>query len=140
MDSEQIRLVRLSFANIAGRELEAGRLFYRRLFEIAPETRVLFRNDMDVQSEKIIHMLGIAVGMLSDAKALEIVLESLGRRHRGYGARIEHFEKVGEALIWMLEQMCGDGFTPQVRACWAEVYRQMASSMKRAMLDKQQVA
>lgn len=133
MDSEQIKLVRLSFAKVSGRELEAGRIFYQRLFEIAPETRVLFRNEIDVQAQKLVHMLGIAVGMLNDAPALEIVLQSLGKRHAGYGVRSEHFEKVGEALIWMLEQMCGEDFTPQVRDCWIASYRHMASVMKHAI-------
>lgn len=140
MDSEQIALVRLSFAKVAGRELEAGRLFHKRLFEIAPETRVLFRGDLDAQAEKVMHMLGLAVGMLNNAKALAVVLESLGRRHQGYGVRDAHFEIVGEAMIWTLGEICKDDFTPQVRACWVAAYGEMAAIMKRAMRAVQDVA
>lgn len=140
MNPEQIKLVRLSFTKIAGRELEAGRLFYERLFEIAPETRALFRSDLDVQAQKVMHMLGIAVGMLNDPQALKIVLESLGRRHHRYGVRDEHFEKVGEAMIWALQQICGDDLTPQVKQCWLAAYNYMAYIMKRAIRAEQEVA
>ena len=140
MDSEQIALVRLSFAKVTGRELEAGRIFYQRLFELAPETRALFGNDMDAQAQKVMHMFGIAVGMLNDRQALMIVLESLGRRHSRYGAREEHFDKVGEAMIWTLEKICGDDLTPQVKQCWIAAYNYMAYIMKRAMRAAQQVA
>lgn len=140
MDSGQISLVRLAFAKIAGHEREAGRLFYKRLFEIAPELRTLFGNDMDAMSEKLIHTLSIAVGMLSEPKALEVVLVSLGRRHRNYGARDEHFQKVGEALIWMLEEMCGDDFTPQARACWIAAYEHMSAVMCRELNQERRIA
>lgn len=133
MDAEQIRLVRLSFARVAAQEQEAGRLFYQRLFEIAPETRDLFRREMGAQERKLIQMLGVAVGMLSDPKALDIVLQSLGKRHAGYGVQDGHFVQVGEALMWMLERICGEDFTPQVRDCWAAAYGYMAYIMKRAI-------
>lgn len=140
MDAEQIKLVKLSFARVAAQEQEAGRLFYQRLFEIAPETRALFQNDLQAQERKLIQMLGIAVGMLNDPKALDIVLQSLGKRHARYGVQEDHFEQVGEALIWMLEQICGEDFTPQVRRCWIAAYNYMAYAMKRAMRVQRRTA
>jgi hemoglobin-like flavoprotein len=133
LDTEQIKLVRLSFSKLAGREDEAGRAFYRHLFDIAPELRPLFRDDIEAQSRKFTHMLGLAVGMLGSARELIVVLNSLAKRHVRYGARVEHFEKVGQALILMLEEICGEDFTPQVRMGWIAVYVQMATIMRRAM-------
>jgi hemoglobin-like flavoprotein len=133
LDIEHIKLVRLSFAKLAGREEEAGRAFYKHLFAIAPELRPLFRDDIDAQSRKFTHMMGIAVGMLGSARELVVVLNSLAKRHVRYGARVEHFEKIGQALILMLEEICGDDFTPQVRVGWIAVYVQMATITRRAM-------
>ena len=39
---------------------------------------------------------------------LVITLEGLARRHLGYGVKDEHYDKVGEALLWTLEKGLGD--------------------------------
>ena len=49
-------------------------------------------------------------------------MQALGRRHAGYGVRPEHYDTVGAALLWTLEQGLGDAFTDDVRAAWAEAY------------------
>jgi len=56
-------------------------------------------------------------------------VQALGRRHAGYGVRAEHYETVGAALLWTLEQGLGDGFSPAVRDAWAQAYGTLASVM-----------
>ena len=53
MTPDQIELVQTSFNKVAPAADEAGMLFYRRLFEIAPETRMLFADDISEQSGKL---------------------------------------------------------------------------------------
>ena len=47
MSPRQIALVQSSFVEIIPVTADAAALFYRRLFEIAPQTRPMFTNDMD---------------------------------------------------------------------------------------------
>jgi hemoglobin-like flavoprotein len=74
-------------------------------------------------------MLGTAVAGLSKLEALLPVVRALGARHAGYGVAAEHFAPVGAALIWTLEQGLGDGFTPDVKAAWVEVYGVLSRTM-----------
>lgn len=108
---------------------EAARLFYGRLFEIAPEVKPLFSGNMEEQGAKLMKTLTIAVAGLNDLDALVPVLEKLGQNHVPYGVKREHYPKVGEALLWTLEQGLGDAFTPEVKSSWTEVYGILANTM-----------
>jgi hemoglobin-like flavoprotein len=60
------------------------------------------------------------------------VLGELARRHEGYGVRPQHYDTVGAALIWTLEQGLGTAFTPEVKAAWVAVYTNLANTMQAA--------
>jgi hemoglobin-like flavoprotein len=77
--------------------------------------------------------LGVAVSALKNPAALAPILAQLAKRHKGYGVRDEHYDKVGEALLWTLEQGLGDAFTPEVKKAWAELYGHVAATMKQAV-------
>ena len=130
MTPEQIKLVRLTLAQILDRKMETGRTFYDRLFTIGPEARGLFKDDIDAQARKLMDTIAVAISSLRDPATLKAMLEDLGRRHVGYGAKDEHYDKVGEALLWALEKVLGAAFTPQVREAWATLYGAVASTMK----------
>jgi nitric oxide dioxygenase len=42
---------------------------------------------------------------------------------------------VGEALLWTLEQGLGEGFNPEVRSAWANVYDVLAATMQAGAAD-----
>ena len=65
MTPEQIKIVRSTFAQVMVQKMEAGRLFYDRLFVIAPDTRAMFRGDVDVQARKLMDTLALAVGAIA---------------------------------------------------------------------------
>jgi nitric oxide dioxygenase len=132
MTPEQIQLVRLSFVTVMDAKASAGKLFYDRLFAIAPEVRPLFKSDIGDQAEKMMDMLATAIAALKSPQALTPVLEGLGRRHAGYGVRDEHYDNVREAMLWALERTLGDAFTPQVRDAWTALYGTVAAVMKNA--------
>jgi hemoglobin-like flavoprotein len=132
MTPEQVSLVKLTFVRVIDIREQAGRLFYERLFEIAPDTRAMFKSDIDEQAGKLMDSLAVAISTLRDGRALAVLLDGLGKRHAGYGVRDEHYEKVGDALIWTLEKGLGDAFTPAARAAWLALYGAVASAMKKA--------
>lgn len=132
MTPEQIKIVRLTFAQAMNRKVHLGRAFYERLFAIAPDTRALFHGDMDSQARKLMDTLALAIGSLRETPALGGILEAMARRHVGYGVRDEHYDKVGEALLWTLEKEFGDAFTLEVRKAWATLYGDVAAVMRKA--------
>ena len=77
-------------------------------------------------------MIGTAIGLLGRADQLIPALEALGRRHAGYGVQDEHYETVGTALLWTVEQELGPAFTPDVREAWTQLYVIVATTMREA--------
>ena len=73
--------------------------------------------------------LAAAVRGLEDLPKLVPILEDLGRRHVGYGAKTSHYKAVGAALLWSLEQVLGDTFTPETHVAWLEIYGVVARTM-----------
>ena len=132
MTAEQIHLVRKSFAGLRGKETVASLVFYRRLFELAPEVRPLFHTDIEEQGRKLMDMLGFALSRLEKLPELEAALEELGERHTGHGATEEHYPVVGRALLDMLAETLGRGFTPAVREAWTALYGFCAAAMLRS--------
>jgi hemoglobin-like flavoprotein len=132
MTPEQIALVQRSFQSVQPILEPAAVLFYDRLFEIDPSLRALFRAPREDQARKLAQALTIVVTSIDCPEQIRGAVEALGRRHVGYGVCDEHYQTVGEALLWTLEQGLGDAFTPEVRAAWTAAYSWLAFTMKRA--------
>jgi hemoglobin-like flavoprotein len=130
MTPNETALVRASWAKIAPISDQAAALFYDRLFEINPELRPLFKGEMDEQGQKLMRMIGKAVDALEDPEPLDRVIKMMGARHWAYGVEDEDYEKLGDALLWTLEQGLGDDFTPETRAAWVSVYSGLADLMR----------
>lgn len=128
----QMHLVRESFDMVRPSADQTAALFYARLFEIAPETRALFPEDIAAQGAKLMATLELAVASLDAPARLIPALEDLGRRHTGYSVRDAHYDTVAEVLLWTLQQTLGPAFTPEVRAAWTAVYAALARVMKEA--------
>ncbi len=129
MDHRTKTLVQESFALVTPIADDAARLFYGRLFELDPSLRSMFPDDLSDQSRKLMQMLSAAVKGLDRIETLIPVLEQLAVRHVGYGVRREHYETVGAALIWTLEQGLGEAFTADVRLAWTQTYALVSGVM-----------
>jgi nitric oxide dioxygenase len=136
MTPEQVQLVRLSFTKVMAVKMDAARSFYERLFAIAPEVRPMFPNDVESQARKLMDSLALTIGSLRDPAMLNRILDGLATRHVAYSVRDEHYEKVGEALIWTLEKSLGNDFTPQVKSAWTSLYAAIAAQMRGAARPK----
>ena len=128
----QKTLVQNTFESIAPIADDAAALFYRRLFELDPSLRGMFRGDMAEQRRKLMNMIGAAVRGLDRLEQLVPVVQDLGRKHVRYGVEDRHYDTVGEALLWTLEKGLGSAFTPEVKEAWATVYGLLASTMQNA--------
>ena len=135
MTPEQKTLVQQSFSQVAPIADQAAALFYGRLFELDPSVKPLFKTDLETQGRKLMQVLAMAVNGLDNLDALVPVVQTLGRKHVAYGVQDEHYDTVGSALLWTLEQGLGAGFTPEVKAAWTEVYGIIATTMKTAAAE-----
>jgi hemoglobin-like flavoprotein len=129
---EQVALVQASFEKVAPIAEAAAELFYGRLFELDPSVKPLFTNDMAVQGQKLMAMIATAVKGLNNPDKLIPAVQQLGRNHVGYGVVDPHYDTVGAALIWTLEQGLGEAFTAEVKDAWVAVYTLLATVMKDA--------
>lgn len=129
MTPSQSELIRTTFAQIQPIADTAAGLFYARLFEIAPEVKPLFRGDIGAQGLKLMQTIGVAVAHVDRLDAVAPAVQALARRHADYGVTAQHYDTVGSALLWTLEQGLGDAFTPEVSAAWATLYTTLATTM-----------
>ena len=129
MTPQQIRLVQSSYARLKNDTAGVAASFYERLFQIDPSLRSLFRDDLARQGERLMQMIGAAVGLLNRPETLFPVLHALGARHVGYGVKAEHYDTVGTALIDTLEVGLGSGFTAELRAAWMRLFEIVRSEM-----------
>lgn len=132
MTPEQVGLVQSTWARLAPSADHVAVLFYGRLFEIAPEVKPLFKSDMTEQGNKLMTMIAVAVNGLPKLETIVPAVQDMGVRHNEYGVEPEHYDSVGAALLWTLEQGLGDDFTPEVKAAWTETYVTLATVMKEA--------
>jgi hemoglobin-like flavoprotein len=132
MTPEQVDLVQRSWRSVLPVGGTAAELFYGKLFSLDPSLQPLFKNDMREQGRNLTAMISVAVGALSKPERIKLALQQLGRRHASYGVERRHYELVGLALLWMLDQVLGDAFTPDVRRAWSEVYALLSGTMQDA--------
>jgi hemoglobin-like flavoprotein len=129
----QIELVQSSFQHVLPIAEAAGLLFYERVFTLAPGTRALFADDITPQARRTMAAVQTAVEGLDRLDEVGPFLVRLGARHVRYGVRPEHFEVVGAALIWTLEQGLGDLFSTDVRDAWSAAWDVIAGAMLSGM-------
>ena len=122
MNPAQIKLVQESFAKVAPISEQAAVIFYDRLFELAPQVRAMFPNDMTEQRKKLMATLAVVVNGLTNLEAVLPAASALAKRHVAYGARPAHYPVVGGALLWTLEKGLGEAWTPDVAAAWTAAY------------------
>ncbi|QHT67514.1 hemin receptor [Rhodocytophaga rosea] len=129
MTDRQILLVKHSWSFVIIRSEEAGELFYNKLFELHPELRPMFKNDLVFQAKKLIAMVTVMITKLQKMDDIMPEIHALAQRHVGYGTRPEHYAVVGKALVWMLEQGLGNRWTDETRVAWETWYNQLAKAM-----------
>ena len=133
MTPQEIAIIRHTWAAVAPIADAAAQSFYSRLFDIDPSTRPLFKTtDMAEQRRKLMGVIGIVVGSLERLDTLIPTVENLGRRHTGYGVEDRHYNSVGAALLWTLEQGLGDEWSEDARIAWSKAYALLAGVMQSA--------
>lgn len=130
MSPRQISLVKESWLSVAAIDpLVVGQHFYNRLFDLDPQLRPLFRAPIPEQSKKLLTMLHYVIKKLDALDEIMGEVRKLAQRHVHYGTRPEHYNVVGSALVWTLEQGLGEAWTDELQEAWIAVYTVLAGAM-----------
>ena len=132
MTPDQVKAIQDSFKLVAPISDQAAALFYGRLFEIAPETRALFKIDIHEQATKLMETLRMTVEALDRFEELVPVLADLGRKHGTHGVQAYQYEKLRSALLWAMGQALGLEFDRETRAAWDQLIATISSVMLEA--------
>ncbi|MFF4113918.1 globin domain-containing protein [Streptomyces sp. NPDC001714] len=103
--------------------------FYALLFVRHPELRSLFPAAMDTQRDRLLKALLTAAEHIDNTPVLVEYLQNLGRGHRKYGTRPEHYPAVGECLIGALSRYATGIWDRETEAAWVRAYRTMSQVM-----------
>lgn len=128
MNEHQIKLIQESWSTAVTVPNAMG-LFYQKLFEIKPEVRGLFPENLEKQQEKLAYMLGYVVQNLDRLGDLEQSIADLGRSHAKSNVKAEHYPAVGEALIWTIQQALGENYQPEIGEAWGAAYGYLSEKM-----------
>jgi NAD(P)H-flavin reductase/hemoglobin-like flavoprotein len=127
-----VALIRSSFAVVAPHADEVARHFFATLFGTVPETRDLFPVNMEVQRSRMFRALVHVVQMVDRPAELVPFLEQLGRDHRKFGVRAEHYDAVGVALRSAVATFAGSAWSSEVEKAWTGAFATVAGAMRTA--------
>jgi len=137
---QQKELVKKTWVMVVPIADTAADLFYGRLFELEPEYKAMFKNDMSEQGKKLMKTINLAVESLDNLEPLIPVLKQMGADHAIYGVKDRDYNVVGASLLWTLEKGLGEAFTDEVRNAWGAVYDVLATVMKDGAAEAEKAA
>jgi hemoglobin-like flavoprotein len=129
---KQIDLIRESFDAIWPVRRKVSQQFYGKVFELAPDARRLFSEDMERQHLKLMDMIAAIVGALDQSELFQSLVIHSGRQHARFEVTPSQYSAFGEALIWSLEQQLGSAFDAEVKEAWVALYGKVSENMIRA--------
>ena len=132
MTPEEARLVTASFGRVFPFRQKLTDVFYANLFEMAPEARPLFPDDLTGQKDKLAHTLNLVVTNLTNLDTILSAVTALGQRHSGYGATPGNYEVVGLALITALKKVTPASLSPEEESAWVAAYTVISDAMIKA--------
>ncbi|WSF61518.1 FAD-binding oxidoreductase [Streptomyces sp. NBC_01352] len=122
-------LVRRTMAEVGPVADKVTSYFYALLFVRHPDLRSLFPAAMDTQRDRLLKALLTAAEHIDNTEVLVEYLQNLGRGHRKYGTRAEHYPAVGECLIGALSKYASAIWNPELEAAWVRTYTTISQVM-----------
>ncbi len=122
-------LLKESWSHVEGQSDQFANQFYARIFLTEPGLRELFPVDMSRQRSRMVDGLVAAMQVIDDPLRFGRLMANLGREHRRYHVRAEHYGIVSAALVDSMRQCCGRHWSVEYEQAWRDTYRMMASAM-----------
>ncbi|WP_455431669.1 globin domain-containing protein [Streptomyces fructofermentans] len=122
-------LIRRTMAEVGPVADKVTSYFYALLFVRHPDLRPLFPASMDTQRDRLLKALLTAAEHIDNTEVLVAYLQNLGRGHRKYGTRPEHYPAVGECLIGALSRFAEGIWDRETEAAWVRAYTTISQVM-----------
>ncbi|MFE0256573.1 globin domain-containing protein [Streptomyces sp. NPDC059010] len=122
-------LIRRTMAEVGPVADKVTSYFYALLFVRHPDLRSLFPAAMDTQRDRLLKALLTAAEHIDNKPVLVEYLQNLGRGHRKYGTRAEHYPAVGECLIGSLSKYAAGVWDAEMEAAWVRAYTTISQVM-----------
>jgi nitric oxide dioxygenase len=129
MTPEQLELIGTTVADVQDHAQSFSACFYERLFDLAPDTRAMFPDDLAEHRRKLVEELSFLAEGVSDLPSFVERARDLGARHHHYGVRPRHYDVVEQALLAALADALGPVWNPTTTLAWQRLYRLMAETM-----------
>lgn len=138
MKAENIELVKKSWKLIEQMDkVTVGGIFYRKLFQLAPQVKPLFVNiPIEEQAAKLVTMLNYIIENVDQLDVIIVDVNRLAQRHVQYGVKSVDYLAVGEALLWTLNNAFGRYWNDDFQSAWTEVYEELSAAMVTAAEDE----
>jgi hemoglobin-like flavoprotein len=137
MDTDRLRH---SWAQVAAHGTVVPQVFYARIFIAHPELRELFPVSMAVQSDRFVTALGSLTANVANLAGITPFVQRLGRDHRRFGVRSEHYPPVGEALLATLAHFLGDEWTDPLAEDWTKAFTIVTDVMTGAAVEEEAIS
>ena len=95
---EQVTLIKESWRKVVPIADLADGLFYRKLFELDPSLRPIFKDEMREKGDKLMEVIAVAVEGLDNLDEIVPAVQELGVKHLEYGVNDSHYDTFGAAL------------------------------------------
>lgn len=130
LTEKQISLIRKNWRQIRGIDPAiVGDAFYSKLFLDLPVSKRMFKSSKSEQALKLIDMFNVIIARLDRISVLNDELKQLAIRHVEYGVKDEHYQYVGNALIWTLKKASQHDWNQELEEAWIECYNLLAKTM-----------
>lgn len=99
--------------------------FYKRLFDVNPSARPLFKNNIQSQGRVLMGIISTALNQLRDPDSFAVMLVSLAHVHSKRGVRGMQYGIIGDVLFWTLSLCLGDAYDPLTAIAWHKIFSYM---------------
>jgi hemoglobin-like flavoprotein len=140
MTEDDIAQVQESWRTIDSVKHIAAELFYVKLFELDPQLRLMYGDDLRLCTQKFTELMDATVRGLDRAEMLMPAIRELGIRHPTFGESDAHHGTVASALLWTLEKGLRKDFTPQIKSAWIKICGVLSQTLRSAALAQPMAA
>ncbi|KJE96160.1 hypothetical protein CAOG_06523 [Capsaspora owczarzaki ATCC 30864] len=118
-------------------------VFFGKLFELCPETRLVFGQDLSLQGKSLSSVLTGMLEFVVHPKKLTTQVKSLAVKHVGLGITPDMFDAFGAALVYTIKTRIGKVWSPQTERVWVDAYggvnNIITQQMSRVTLNSQDI-
>jgi len=136
MNQDWAERILRSYESLLPHMSDLTRAFYDRLFEVRPDTRALFRIDMELQRQHLAALLAVIVRNLRMLDAIEDSLRELGAQHARVGVRPEHYPVVRDAMLHAFARTVPQAWNSSLEADWRRLLEIISNQMLAGALTK----